>query len=351
MQWPKPLAVMTLIGFIYFIFLYNNILPQIQRLTYHGQPGLIGARHTYPSLVRPSALHEIILVTITFHFCFVMLIITFVRSVLTPPGTVPKTQFWNWDGVDCENREETHVQRLKDILAYPRRNLEIHESQQAFMKTVAIADRKKNLEKRVCDKCKVFKPDRCHHCKSCGTCVLRMDHHCPFISNCVGFNNHKFFFQLLFYCLVCLLFVLVDMFHRFLHVFRPLLDWEYFFKMDLPVGFAYILTLVVFCGLLAFFSFHCYLLSSCVTTIEQMEKRQSTEPDRKHRWKMVHLKYGTTVFGNMCHVLGPLWMWLIPIPPRSIEKDDGTYTTETQSRRAPQPVYDYSQKALLKQAV
>lgn len=326
MQWPKPLAVMTLIGFIYFVFLYNNILPQIQRLTFKGEPGVIGARHTLQFLVRPAELEEVVAVSIVFHVCFLFLIIAFVRSVLTPPGTVPKTDKWRWNGVDIEEREGPLLRRLKEILAFPIRVSESNESKRTFMKTVAIADRKKNLEKRVCDKCNVFKPDRCHHCKSCGTCVLRMDHHCPFISNCVGFNNHKYFLQLLFYALVCLLFVLVDMFPRFLHVFRPMLDWEYFFKMDLPVGFAYVLTLVVFLGLFAFFSFHVYLLTSCVTTIEQMEKRQSQEEDRKHRWKMVHLKYGSGFYGNITHVLGSPWMWLLPIAPRSIKVDDGTYT-------------------------
>lgn len=44
-----------------------------------------------------------------------------------------------------------------------------------------------------CHKCEIPRPERAKHCKVCGTCVLRMDHHCPWINNCVGFNNHKFF--------------------------------------------------------------------------------------------------------------------------------------------------------------
>eukprot|EP00468_Gymnochlora_sp_CCMP2014_P009955 CAMPEP_0167747166 /NCGR_PEP_ID=MMETSP0110_2-20121227/4131_1 /TAXON_ID=629695 /ORGANISM="Gymnochlora sp., Strain CCMP2014" /LENGTH=66 /DNA_ID=CAMNT_0007632039 /DNA_START=193 /DNA_END=390 /DNA_ORIENTATION=- len=30
-----------------------------------------------------------------------------------------------------------------------------------------------------CDKCKLPKPERAHHCSVCGRCTLKMDHHCP----------------------------------------------------------------------------------------------------------------------------------------------------------------------------
>ena len=31
------------------------------------------------------------------------------------------------------------------------------------------------------------------HCKICNRCVEMFDHHCPFINNCLGSRNHKYF--------------------------------------------------------------------------------------------------------------------------------------------------------------
>jgi len=50
-----------------------------------------------------------------------------------------------------------------------------------------------------CDKCSMMRPARAHHCKSCKRCILKMDHHCPWLNNCVGHNNQRYFCIFLFY--------------------------------------------------------------------------------------------------------------------------------------------------------
>ncbi len=92
---------------------------------------------------------------------------------------------------------------------------------------------------RICEKCFMIKPDRAHHCSVCDSCVLKMDHHCPWfaiqtiylmsfflfnrffshknrVNNCVSFSNYKFFILFLGYAFVLCLFSAMTTFPYFL---------------------------------------------------------------------------------------------------------------------------------------
>ena len=58
------------------------------------------------------------------------------------------------------------------------------------------------IELKRCDKCYVVKTPSVHHCSLCRGCVIKRNHHCPWINNCVGQFNQKFFIQFCWYCMM-----------------------------------------------------------------------------------------------------------------------------------------------------
>ncbi|CAO3572731.1 unnamed protein product [Mortierella alpina] len=96
-----------------------------------------------------------------------------------------------------------------------------------------------------CSKCQHVKPERAHHCRVCKRCVLKMDHHCPWVLNCVGQDNYKFFFLFVFYTALHCIYILASLAPLYLRF--PAESWAHQMQVvGMVISGVFGITLVVF---------------------------------------------------------------------------------------------------------
>ncbi|XP_012692931.1 palmitoyltransferase ZDHHC3-A isoform X1 [Clupea harengus] len=98
-----------------------------------------------------------------------------------------------------------------------------------------------------CPKCCSIKPDRAHHCSVCKRCIRKMDHHCPWVNNCVGETNQKYFVLFTMYIALISLHCLLMVVFHFLYCFED--DWTKCSSFS-PPATVILLILLCFEGLL-----------------------------------------------------------------------------------------------------
>ncbi|MEQ2242794.1 Palmitoyltransferase zdhhc14 [Ilyodon furcidens] len=205
---------------------------------------------------------------------------------------------------------------------------------------------------KYCFTCKIFRPPRASHCSLCDNCVERFDHHCPWVGNCVGRRNYRFFYlfvlSLSFLTIFIFAFVVTHVVLRSNQTgfLTTLKDSPARYPLELNPSLTLVCTIleVVVCffsvwSIVGLSGFHTYLISSNQTTNEDIKGTWS-----KKEGKDNHNPYSYgSVLTNCCSALcGPLPPSLIDRrgliqadTPQTVSQSNGTGSssyTSTQLR-------------------
>ncbi|XP_054162984.1 palmitoyltransferase ZDHHC20-B-like isoform X2 [Oppia nitens] len=226
-----------------------------------------------------------------FHVLYAMTLWSYWQTIFTDSAHIPR-DFWLPPTEKEKLLQETNEENQKRLI-----------EQYVFDRSLPIQCRAYNGMYRICENCFMIKPDRAHHCSVCDQCVLKMDHHCPWVNHCVSFSNYKFFILFLGYAFTLCLFSAITSFPYFLKFWKnELTEWGKF-----HILFLFFVSIMFAISLISLFGYHIYLVLLNRSTLESFRAPVfAGGPDRN--------AYNLGKYKNFCQVFGENRIsWFLPL--------------------------------------
>lgn len=257
-------------------------------------------------------------ILVPYNIIYVISLLNYFICAFIDPGKVNKKVTKEY--LPTEYMTSIKGSKNEDFLKYKQNSLEnIIEVENKIIKDIY-------EDKTWCLHCQSYKPPRTHHCSICKQCIMKFDHHCIWIDNCVGHRNLPFFLRFLFYIsfLFIISFILLfcmikgyvmfqDRYHSVLYF--PVTNIDR--KMAIVMIINGFLSFALFCFIITMTLYQFIYVVCNVTRIEKIQvsriskliERGTLEVSQKY-------PYDLGLFRNIEQVFGKnYWLWWLCSTP------------------------------------
>lgn len=144
------------------------------------------------------------------------------------------------------------------------------------------------------------KPERTHHCSVCKICVIKFDHHCPWLNQCVGLENERYFLLFLTYLVTGCVIVITCGWQEFYGAAKLLVSYDvegrtlFGEMLPLPVPRAFVLMTYVLSCVMGFAlalmgGGHAIMVSKGQTSVESTDAPHYVQLARRRGRKFANV--------------------------------------------------------------